>query len=318
MNTTKKLTILSGALFFGWLGAQQAGAQTYPGKPVRIITAEAAGGNDFFARVLAQGLDATMGQRFIVENRGGAGGTIAANVVRTAAPDGYTLLFYGSAFYRTPILQNDMRWNPVTDFAPITLATRAPDVLIVNSALPVQSVKDLLALAKARPGQLNYGFTSVNTNGKLFEYMTGAKVVGVSYKGTGPAYVDLISGAIQYMFTNMASATAQVKSGRVRLIAIATMAPSPLLPDVPTVDAAVPGYESGIIYGFFGPVKTSPAIVAQLNKAVVETLRIPGIRKQILDSGAEPVGSTPEEFARVIEKEMAELTWLVKETDMKL
>jgi tripartite-type tricarboxylate transporter receptor subunit TctC len=120
------------------------------------------------------------------------------------------------------------------------------------------------------------------------------------------------------MFTNMASATAQVKSGRVRLIAIATMAPSPLLPDVPTVDAAVPGYESGIIYGFFGPVKTSPAIVAQLNKAVVETLRIPGIKKQILDSGAEPVGSTPEEFARVIEKEMAELTKLVKETDMKL
>ena len=236
--------------------ASPAAAQKFPVKPIRLLTSAAGGGTDFAARLIAQGLTTNMGMQVVVDNR--PSGLVIGEIVARAAPDGYTMFLNGSAFWLQPFLHANMPYDPVKDFSPIIMATNSPNILVVNAALPVNSVKELIAVAKAKPGELNYGSSSPGTpthlGAELFKSMTGVNLVRVSHKGNGPAINALISGEIQLMFANVAAVNVHVKSGRLRALAVASSAPTSLAPGLPTMSAAgLQGYESSSTYGVFGP-----------------------------------------------------------------
>ncbi len=288
-----------------------------------MITAEVGGGNDFTARVIAQGgLSERLGQPVIVENRGGAGGAIAAEIVAKAAPDGYTLLVYASNIWIIPLLRSNVPYDPVRDFAPITWAARSPSTVVVHPALPVNSVKELIALARARPGELNYGSggTGATTHlaVELFKAMAGVNMVRIPYKGNGPALIDLMAGRVQVMFATAGSVTPHIRSGRLKALAVTSAQPSALAPGLPTVAASgLPGYESNSIYGIFAPAKTPAAIVTQLNQEIVRVLSRTEVKEKFLNSGVETVGSSPEEFAAAIRSDMARMAKVIKDAGIR-
>lgn len=251
------------------LSAGAACGQGYPAKLIRVITAEAGGSSDLVSRLISQELSAGLGQQVIVENRGGASGVIAAETFVKARPDGYTLLLYSTGIWILPLMQK-VPYDPVRDFSPITLATMAPNILVVHPSLPVKSVKELIALAKARPGELNYGSggsgTSNHLAAELFNAMAGVKIVRIFYKSGGLALKDLAGGHVHLMFSVASYTAPHVKSGRVRALAVTSARPSALLPGLPTVAAAgLPGYESVGMTGLFALAKTPAAIITRLN-----------------------------------------------------
>ncbi|MGZ8262613.1 MAG: tripartite tricarboxylate transporter substrate binding protein, partial [Burkholderiales bacterium] len=294
-------------------------AQAYPSKPVRMITTQPGGAVDLVARLIAQRLGDSIGQPVIVESRGG--GLVAIDLVAKAQPDGYTLLFYGSTVWMAPLLQR-VTWDPVKDFAPITLAMSYPNLLVVHPSLPAKSVRELIALARARPGELNFGSGSIGASthlaAELFKAMTGAPIAGIPYKSGAAAMVALVSGEVQLMFSTVGLVAQYVKTGRLRALAVTSAKPSPLAPGLPTVAAAgVPGYESVSHVGLFAPAQTPATVIQRLNRETVAALRRPELREQIANAAAEAIGSSPEEFAEAIRQETARWTKVIKDTGMR-
>ena len=299
---------------------QVACAQAFPSKPIRVITTEIGSGNDFVGRLMAPLLTQHLGQQVIVDNRGGA--VISGRLAAEAQADGHTLILYGSPLWLLPFMQDDVPYDPLRDFAPIALTHRSPNLLVVHPAVPVNSVKELIALAKAKPGELNYGSgtsgSSTQLAAELFKAMAGVNIVRVPYKGTGPALSALLGGQVRVMFPNAPAATPQVKAGRLRALAVTSVEPSPLVPGVPTVAASgLAGYESVSPFGMLAPAKTPASIVRRLNQEITLVLSSSEIRDKLLAAGTEPGGGTPEQFAAIIKSEMTRLGKLIRDVGIR-
>lgn len=304
----------------GALLAISAWGQAYPVKPIRMVTSAPGGGTDLATRLIAQGLTANLGKQVIVDNR--PSGIVIGEIVAKSAPDGYTMFLNGSAFWLQPFLQANTPYDPIRDFSPITLATSSPNTLVVNPALPVRSVQELIAYAKARPGVLNYGSSSAGTpthlGAELFKAMTGVNIVRVAYKGNGPAINGLIAGEVQVMFANAASVNPHVQSGRLRALAVASREPTPLAPGLPTIaSAGLPGYESASTYGIFGPAKIPAALVAKINAEILKVLNSGQVKERLFKSGMEVVASTPQYLASYMKEDMKKMGALIKQAAIK-
>ena len=302
------------------MSASLASAQNFPGRPVRIVVAEPGGGLDILARVLAPGLTASLGQQLIVDNR--PSGVITGEIVSRATPDGHTLLLNGSSHWTLPFMRNDVPYDPVRDFAPVTLATNLPNILVVHPSLQANSVAQLIALAKSRPGELNYGSSSAGTPthiaAELFKAMSGVNIVRIPYKGAGPALTAVVGNQVQMMFASASSVAPHIKSQRLRALAVTSAEPSALAPGLPTIAASgLPGYEAGSVYGIFAPAKTPAAIVNRLNQDIVRILQSPEVRDKLFSSGVEVVGSTPAKFAAFIATDMKNMAKLIKDAGIK-
>ena len=297
-----------------------AAAQEYPSKTVRIVTSEAGAGSDFIARLAAQGLTAALGQQFIVDNR--AGGVIAGDAVARSSPDGHTLLVYGNTLWLLPLMRKQMPYDPQRDFAPVTLATRGITVLVVHPSLPVKSVRELIALARARPGELNFGTAAPGTTNhlasELFKSMAKVDMVRVSYRGATSALNALMSGDVQVMFPGVASVRPHMESGRIRVLAVATATRSPLYPDLPTVaEAGMPGFDAISAAGFFVPARTPDGIIARLNQEIVRVLQRPDAQQRMASMGLEPVGSTPAQLAALIKEDVMRMGRVIREAGIQ-
>ena len=305
-----------------WLGAQSAFGQSYPTKPIRIVTAEAGGSSDFTSRLLAQWLTPTLGQQVIVDNRGASGGVIAAQMVARSQPDGYNLLFYGSNIWLMPFLRDNLPYDPLRDFSPISLTNMSPNVLVVHPAVAAQSVKELIALAKAKPGGLNYASGGTGSSNHLaaemFKSMASVNIVRVAFKGAGPAIADLLSGQLQMAFFTPPSVAPHIKSGRLRALAVTSAQPTVIFPDLPTVAASgLPGYELVSLFGLFAPAKTPAALIKKLNQEVVRGVRRAEFRERLFVGGSEAVGSTPDAFLAAVQGEMTRLAKVIKEAGIR-
>ena len=291
------------------LSAQASAQSEYPSRAVRIVVpSPPSGGTDIIGRVLAQHFSKALGQQFVVENKAGAGNMIGIEAVARAAPDGYTLLMVPSTLALNSVLYKKVPYDPVRDFAPVTLAATAPNILIVNTALPAKSLAELIALAKLKPGVLSYGTPGVGTSPhmamELLKSMAGIDVQHVPYKGTAPALTDVMSGQIAAMFANALTARPQIDSGRVRALAVSGPKRIEALPGVPPVSDTVPGYEAMQWYGLVAPAGTPPAIIARLNAEALKALRSDEMKERLALDGAEPVGSTAAEFGALIRSEL--------------
>jgi len=293
-------------------------AQTYPNKPIRLITAEVGGGTDFAARLIAQGLTERFGQQVVVDNRPGI---IAVEAVAKALPDGYTMLLTASNFWIGPLLQKTS-YDPQKQFSPISLVDTASNVLVVHPSVPARSVRELITLAKAKPGGLNYASSvtggATHLSAELFKAMAGVDIVQVTYKGGGPATNALIAGEVQMAFSVAASATPHIKSGKLIPLAVTSSVPSVLFPDLPTIAASVPGYESVQLQGMLVPASTPSAVIYRLNQETVRVLVRPDVKQRFLDSGVEIVGSSPEVFASKMRSEIAKWGKLIKDAGIRV
>jgi len=304
--------------------AVTASAQSFPTKPIKIIVPFPAGGTvDFFARVISTKLSEALGQSVLVENRAGAGGNIAAEAVAKAAPDGYTLLMGSEIIAINTSLYSKMGYDPVKDLAPITLVGTVPNILIVHPSLPVNSVNDLIALAKKTPGKISFASTgqgtSTHLSSELFKLMANVDMLHVPYKGGPPAIADLISGQVNMMFINMPTGITHVRSGKAKIIAVSSIKRVSQLPDVPTVDqAGVKGFETSAWSGLYAPAGTPADIINRLNAEVVKILKQPSVREQLMAQGAEPVGDTPEEFSRFTLAEISKWAKIIKISGAKV
>ena len=306
----------------GMVFAALAYAQNFPNRAIHIVTSEPGGGNDFAARVIAQGLTAPLGQPVVVDNRGGASGAIAGETVAKGAPDGHLLLLYGSNIWLLPFLRERVPYDPIKDLAPISLAVRAPNILVVHPSLPVKSTQELLALARTRPGALNYGAGAVGSSSQiateLFKATGRLDITQISYKGNGLALNALTAGEVQLAFATPGSVAAHIKSQRLRPLAVTSPQPSPLLPGLPTVaSAGLPGFEAMSIVGLFAPAKTPEAVIARLHQEVVRVLARAEVKERFLSAGVETVGSTPGEFGATVKSEMARLGKVIRDAGIK-
>ncbi|HUF81484.1 MAG TPA: tripartite tricarboxylate transporter substrate binding protein [Burkholderiales bacterium] len=289
--------------------AGPASAQEYPTRPIRFVTAAVGGGIDFGARLLAAGLTERLGQQVVVDNRGGT--NIAPQTVARATPDGYTLLIHNNTVWISPLLDK-VPYDHQKELWPITLTSRSPNILVVHPSLQVGSVKELIALAKASPGKIDYASGPVGASNHLaaevFKAMAGVDLVRIGYKGGGPALNDVLAGQVKVMFGTAGSVTAHYRSGRLKALAVTSAQPSALVPGLPTIAASgVPGYSSEAIYGFWAPAGTPAAIMTKLHREAVAVLTQPEMKERFFKSGVETVGSTPEQFAAVIRSETARL-----------
>src|SRR6267142_1588104 len=289
-----------------------AHAQVYPAKPLRMIVAyPPGGGTDIVGRMLAQKLGESLGQSVVVENRGGASGNIGTELAARAAPDGYTVLMGNVAPNAINVsLFRNLPFDPVADFAPVSLIASTPNILVVHPATPARTVKEVIALARARPGTLNFASAGVGSSshlaGELFRILAGADIVHVPYKGAGPAMVDVLSGQVQLYLATMPAAMPHVKSGKLAPVAVTSSRRSPALPDIPTIaESGVPGYEASTWYGVLAPAHTPAAVIARLHENIVEILAVSETRARLADQGFEPVGNSPEEFGAYIKSEIA-------------
>ena len=300
--------------------ASTGSAQPFPTKAIRIVTGGTGSNSDLISRLFAQGLTGIVGQQVIVDNR--PSGVILGEIVARAAPDGYTLLVSGSSFWLAPFLQDKLPWNPIRDFSPVILATSTPNIIAIHPAQPVKSVKELIAMAKAKPGELNYASGSTGSTphlaAELFKAMAGVNITRINYKGSGPALQDLIGGQVQVMFPTGPSAMPHVKAGRLRVLAVTSAQPSALVPGVPTVAATgVPGYEMVSFTGMFAPAKTPKTLIGRLNLESTRVLNVPETRERFLNAGAETVGGTAEQFGAAVKSEMARLGKLIKDAGIR-
>jgi tripartite-type tricarboxylate transporter receptor subunit TctC len=303
-----------------WPGAQVVDAQTYPARPVRIISAEPGGSGDRLTRMLVPALAERLGQQVVVENRGGGGGVIAIETVVKAAPDGYTLLSYGSIWI-LPLLRHDLSYDVLRDLSAVSMVASSPNVLVVHPSLPAKSVRELIALSKSRPGQVNYGTggtgSSSHLAAELFNAMAQVKLVRIPYKGAGQALIALVGGQVDLVFSSAGSVAPHVKSGRLRALGATSASPTPLLPGLPAISATVPGYESVYMLGMFAPARTPPAIMSRLNQEIVRSLGTPEMKERFFNDGVEIVGSSPEEFTAAIKSEIARLGKVIKDAGIR-
>ena len=285
-------------------------APAYPSKPVRVIAASSPGSAvDIVARIIAQKLSENLGQQVIVDNRAGAGGNLGAELAAKAPPDGYTLFMGTPAHAINTGLYRKLNYDLVRDFAPVTQVTTGAYMVVVHPSLPVKTLKELAALARAKPGQLNYASAgagnATHLAGELFKSLTRTSIEHVPYKGSGPAMTDLMGGQVQIMFPNLTQALPQVKTGRIRALAVTSEKRSPSAPDVPTgVEAGVPGYVVTSWFGVLVPAATPRELVNRLNAELAQTLKVPDVRERLAADGAEPRLSTPEQFGAFIKTEI--------------
>ena len=321
------MRVLKYLLLGAFVGAHAgiASAQTaYPTKPVRIIVPyPPGGGNDTLARIFGQKLGEALGQQFVVENRPGAGTIIGTAYVAKAVPDGYTLLLSSIATHAfSPHLYAKPGYDPLRDFSPITLLVVAPTLLVVNPSLPVHSVKELVALAKKRPGQIEFATAGTGSAshmlGETFKSVTAIDIVQIPYKGGGPSIIGVITGEAQMLADPAASILPHVKSGRLRALAVARSTRLPDLSSVPTfAEAGFPQYTASAWYSMHAPARTPQEIVSRLNKELVRIISLPDIKEKLKDLGSDGVGNTPDQFAQFVQTEHAKYGKLIKEMGVK-
>lgn len=306
------------------LGPSPTWAQAYPQRPVTLVVPFPPGGStSVMARIIAEAMSVGLGQQVIVDNRPGAGGTIAAKAFTRAAPDGYTLLLgYSGTIAIGPTIYPNAGFDPRRDFTPVGLIGTAPAVLVVHPGLGVGSVAELIARAKEKPGSINYGSAGIGTvthvAGELFTAMAGVKITHIPYRGSGPVMNDLIGGHIPMSFTPIPAAHGQVESGALRALAVTSLTRSPLMPDVPTIaESGLPGYESVLHYGLLAPPKTPRDIVDKLNFVLRAAIATPDVLKRLAFEGAEPLPSTPDEYAADIDRDEAKWSRVLKEAGVK-
>src|SRR5688572_25724425 len=294
---------MAGGTAYGQATSTSSG-HGYPMKPVRLVTVAPGSANDLVARLVAQELKGPFGQPVIVDNRG----TIAAEIVSKAPPDGYTLLLYGSAVWISPFIYKNAH-SPLNDLTPITLVASSPNVVVVHPSLPVKSAKELVALARRRPGELHYAAGSLGAAphlaAELFKAMAKVNVVRVPYKGTGGSLIGLLSGEVEMMFPTAGSVNPHVKAGKLRALAVTSLAPTPLAPGLPTVAETLPGYESVSFNGMFAPARTPTSIVNVVNREVTTILTRGDTRERLAVAGMDAVTNSPEEFSAFIKSDMA-------------
>jgi tripartite-type tricarboxylate transporter receptor subunit TctC len=327
MERRRFAALIAAALLCASLPAQ---AQTWPTKPVRIVVPFPPGGTtDIVARSLGVELQRMWQHAVVIENRPGAGGNIGADLVAKSAPDGYTLLMgtVGTHAINAALFAQSgtkMPFDPVRDFVPITLAAGVPNVMVINPKLPVNTVAEFIAYAKARPGQLNMASsgngTSIHLSGELFKTVTGIYMVHFPYRGSAPAVTDLIAGNMNVMFDNLPSALPHIKSGRLKALAVTSRTRSPALPDVPTIEeaAGLKGFDASSWFGLFAPAGTPRAIVDKIQSDVARALALPEVRERFIAQGADPGGNTPEQFAAFIRAETDKWTRVVKFSNAKV
>jgi len=304
------------------LPAAPAAAAGYPEKPIRLlIPFPPGGGTDILARGLQDKLEAALGTSIIIDNRGGAGGTLGVTLAARAAPDGYTLLFTSASYTFAPGLYKDLAYDAIKDFKPITNFAQAPLILNVHPSMPVLSVRELLALARKRPGEIHYASAGVGSNihmtTELFKYMAKINLLQVPYKGGGPAQIGLISGEVQVLITSIMGAMPHMRSGRMRGLAVTTKQRSPVLPDLPTIDeSGVPGYDKAGWYGLFAPAKVPESIITHVYQAMATVLKNSDTVKRLAVEGAVAVGNPPVEFDAFVRAEIAEWSKLIREMNL--
>jgi tripartite-type tricarboxylate transporter receptor subunit TctC len=300
--------------------SQLAFAGDYPSKPIRIIVPYPPGGfNDTLARTIGQKLTEKWSQPVIVDNRPGGGTTIGTNLAAKSAPDGYTLLIVSFAFAVNPALYVSLPYDTAKDFAPIVLAANTPNLLVVNPALPVKSVKELIALAKSKPGKLNYASagngSSNHLSMELFKSLTGVDIVHVPYKGSAPAVTDLIGGQVDVMFDNVPNVLQQVKAGKLRGLAVSSKERSPFVKELPTVaESGVPGFDVSVWFGIVAPARTPQSVVSQLNAEISHFLKLPDVVQLFHGQGVEPLAGTSDEFASHLRAQMSKWGKVVEAT----
>ena len=303
--------------------ASMAGAQTYPEKPVRLVVCYAAGGNaDLLSRIFAQKLGEALGQSFAVDNRGGANGVIGAEIVAKAPADGYTLLFIASGHSINPGLYPKMPFDTVKDFSAIGQVASTPLILTVNAALPARSLKELISIAKNRPGELNFASAGNGSpghlSGALFNSVTGVRIMHIPYKATAQAITDLMSGQVQVMYPTATAVLPFIKSGKLKGLAITGRQRSALASDILTFKEAGLSYEASTWTGFVAPAHTPQAIIDRVNAALVNIVKSPEVRERVVGLGADPISSTPAEFSALIASDMLKWGKVIKESGAKL
>lgn len=306
----------------GWAqSASTSSGQAYPAKPIRLIVPLAAGGgNDTIARMIGQKISGPLGQQVVIDNRPGAGGLIGADIAAKSPPDGYTLLLGGVAVMAIiPNVQKKVPYDPVRDFQPVSLIVSAPLLVVVHPSLPVRSIKQLVALAKAKPGALNYASNGIGSSTHLatemFKLMTQTNMAHVPYKGLSLAMTDLLSGQVQLMFSSAVAMLPHVKTGKLRAVAMTGAKRSSAIPDIPTVaESGVRDYEAGSWYGIVAPAGTPRPIIERLNKEIVAAAKSQEVQDRLVSEAVIPVGSSPEEFAAHIKTELARAARVVKES----
>ena len=315
---------LAGIAISGWIAgfSSMSQAQNYPTQPVRVVVAYPPGGpTDLIGRLIAQRLGETAGQQFLIENRGGSNGVIGTEVVVRSKPDGYTLLLGTSSLASNGSLYAKLPYDAARDLTPICLTASTPYFLAVNASLPVNSVKELIALAKSKPGQLHFGSAGNGSGphlaGEMFNADTGVKMVHVPYKGTGPASVDVAGGQIQLIFVGLPALSPHVKSGKVRLLAVAESKRVSLVPGLPTVaEAGVPGFESSAWFAFFGPAGLPKELPSRIAGDVTKIMQSKDIQEKITGFGAVPLWSTPAQFETYFRDEMMRYARLIKSANI--
>ena len=294
-------------------------AADYPARPIRLIVPFAPGGGlEITARSIGQKLTEKRGQAVVIDNRPGAATIVGSEIASKASPDGYTLLMITTTFAINPSLYGKLPYDPNRDFAPVTQITSVPNILVVNPSIAAHTVRELIALAKAKPGQLNYASagsgTSPHLAAELFKTMAGVEMTHIPYKGIPPAVTDVIAGRVTMLMTTTISAAPHVKSGRLRALAITSPKRLAAMPDVPAIGETVPGYEADAFQGMVAPAGVPKVIVRQLADDIAAIVRLPDIRERITADGAEPIGSTPEAFGAFLKKEMLKWAKVVKES----
>jgi tripartite-type tricarboxylate transporter receptor subunit TctC len=319
-----RLTVPFLTILLTTAGALAAGAQDYPSRPITLIVPYAAGGgNDVMARAAADKMSRTLGQQVVIENRGGAGGSIATRQIARSAPDGYTLGLGGTGTLAiNPTLYPNVGYDPRKDFAPVGLIATSPLVVVVNPALPVRSVPELIDLARKEPGKLNFASagtgSGIHLAAEYFATLAGIKLTHVPYKGSSPALTDLVGGHVSIYFSSLPPAVGLVKEGKVRALAVTSTKRSAISPDLPTVaEVALPGYEAVLHYGIVAPAGTPRAIIDKLGVALRAAVMSDDLRARLADDGAEPLASTPEEYAADIDREETKWSAVVKASGAK-
>jgi tripartite-type tricarboxylate transporter receptor subunit TctC len=300
------------------LAASTALAQPYPSKPIRIVVAfPPAGPTDIIARLLGPKLTETLGQPVVIENRTGAGGNVPSAQVAKAPADGYTLLFTTSALAINASLYKNLQYDALRDLAPVSVLAESPNLLVASQSVPAKDLGELVALARSKPGALNYSSAGAGTSqhlaGELFKMRTGTDIVHIPYKGTAPSLAGVMSGEVQFSFANVPAILGHVRSGRLRALAVAGAQRSELMPDVPTMkEAGVQGVEVSVWYGLLAPAGTPREIMATLADASMKAARSPELKPRLIEQGTEPIGSTPEQFARLLREDIAKYAEAVR------
>jgi tripartite-type tricarboxylate transporter receptor subunit TctC len=321
-NTAAVIAILAGLGAFSATSAAQSGpgqSESFPQRPVRWIAPFPPGGAaDIVSRLIGQKLTEAWGQQIVVDNRPGAGGNVGTEIAARALPDGYTVVLVPATFTTYPSLVKKPAYNAFKDFAPITLVSYSPLVLVVNPSLPVKSVQELISLVRAKPGEFNYASSGIGASAhmaaELFKSMTGTKIVHIPYKGQPPAILDLISGRVQIMFPNVPVSLPHIKAGRLRALAVSTAKRSALFPELPTIaKSGLPGFEVTQWSGLLAPAGAPKAIIGKYQRDIAAALSLPDVRQKLVSQGFEAVGNTPGEFSAYIKAEIAKWAKVIRE-----